>query len=207
MSQPPQSPQQRQNPGQKQSPQQGQTQPPGERHLGVVVTNPIFRLGGQIASAAIFLVGTYIVFTDDEAPWWGIFLIIFFALVILVVMLVCTAVEVKLKGGVLEVSNGRRTFKIPTRAIAYIGSADFVGRDVHRLGNNLTNARKGSGIEIVTGDRKYITARCDSQDGLFPALVEEGMDPRALQAPFPLDAVKYKHAASVQREQRLGNGG
>lgn len=206
MSQPPQNPQQRQNPGQKQSAQQRQPQPSGERHLGVVVTNPIYRLGGQIASAAIFLVGTYIVFTDDEAPWWSIFFIIFLSLVILGVMLVCTAVEVELKGGVLEVSNGRRTFKISTRAIAYIGSADFTRRDVWRLGHNLTNGKKGSGIEIVTGDRKYITARCDSQDELFPALVEEGMDPRALRTPFPLDAVKYKHAASVQREQRPGNG-
>ena len=207
MSQSPQYPQERPSPGQEQSPRQGQTQPSGVRHLGVVVTNPIYRLGGQIASAAIFVVGTYIVFTDDEAPWWGIFLIIFFALVILGVMLVCTAVEVKLKGGVLEVSNGRRTFKIPTRAIAYIGSADFTRRDVWRLGHNLTNGKKGSGIEIVTGDRKYITARCDSQDELFPALVEEGMNPAALQVPFPLDTVKYKHAVSVQREQRLGNGG
>lgn len=205
MSQPPQTPQQRQSPGQGQSTQAGQA--PGVRHQASVVTNPISRLGGKVVAAAIFLVGTYIVFTDDEAPWWGIFLIIFFALVILGVMLVCTAVEVKVKDGVLEVSNGRRTFKIPTRGIAYIGSAEFVGRDVRRMGHNLTNARKGSGIEVVTGDRKYITARCDSQDELFPALIEEGMNPAALQVPFPLDTVKYKHAASVQRGQRPGNRG
>ncbi|MBE2998827.1 hypothetical protein IDM40_08935 [Nocardiopsis sp. HNM0947] len=190
-----------------QNPQQSQTADNGVRHEASVVTNPIYRLGGQIAAALFFLAGTYVVFTDDDAPWWFMLFVIFVSVMLLGVMLVCTAVEVKLKRGVLEVSNGRRTFKVPTRAIAYIGRAEFTRRDVWRMGPNLTNGKQGTGIEIVTGDRKYITARCDSMDELFPALVEEGMDPRALQTPFPVDAVKYKHAASVQREQRNGQHG
>lgn len=172
------------------------------------VTNPVLRIAGMVIGLGVTVVGTAILIADEGPFWWPFLAVLFLAVVLGGTLVFVSSVHMKVGNGVLEINAGYRNAKVPTGAVGYIGRARFEGRHTRRPGRfNLTNARAGEGVEIVTRNGEYVTARTEAPGELLEALLAEGMDPNALRVSFPFEAVSYERAGEIQREDRAGNPG
>ena len=173
-----------------------------------VVTRPVLRITGLVLGPAVLVVGTGILIVDEGPFWWPLLAVLLLAVSLGGTLVHTSGVHMRAADGVLEVSAGFRGTRIPVRAVRYAGRARFGGRHARRPSRlNLTGARAGAGIEIVTGNGEYVTARTDTPDDLFRALLAQGLDPNALRAPFPFDAVGYRRVREIHREERTGDPG
>ncbi|MBQ1082149.1 hypothetical protein [Nocardiopsis sp. B62] len=184
------------------------TPAPGPRYERGVVTNPVLRIAGMVTALAIVVVGTGILIVDEGAFWWPFGAVLFLAAALGGTLVYVSSVHVRVAKGELEINAGYRSVRLRVGSVGYVGRARFEGRHARRLGRfNLTNARAGEGVEIVSRNGTYVTARTDTPDELFRALLAEGMDPNALRVPFPYEVVSYRRVREIQREERTGNPG
>ncbi|PWV45723.1 hypothetical protein [Nocardiopsis sp. L17-MgMaSL7] len=182
------------------------TPAPGPGYESGVVTNPLLRIAGMVTGPAIMVVGTGILIVDEGAFWWPLLAVVLLAAAVGGTLVYVSSVHMRVGNGELEINAGYRSVRLRTGTVGYVGRARFEGRHARRLGRfNLTNARAGEGVEIVSRNGTYVTARTDTPDELVRALIAEGMDPSALRVPFPFESVSYRRVREIQREERTVN--
>ncbi|WP_017581432.1 hypothetical protein [Nocardiopsis valliformis] len=180
----------------------GPQAPQDVRYDSFTVVHPIAQVITWLIVAGLFIGGMITVFVDENAPWWAAIFVILVSLFLFFGLKMLVGVSYSLRSSVMEIMAGYRRVKIPVGAVGYIGRARFPGRMAMRISRyNLVSA-SGEGVEIVTRDGKYVTARTKHADEVIQAFLDGGMHPDTLRIPFPREAVKYKHLDKIERAER-----
>lgn len=172
------------------------------RYDSHTVVHPLGQVIGWLIVAGIFIGGMITVFVDENAPWWAAVFVVLVSLVLFFGFKMLTGVSYSLRSSVMEIVAGHRRVKTPVGAVGYVGRARFGRRATMRMGRHNLVSASGEGLEIVSRDGKYITARTKHADEVIQAFLDAGMHPGALEIPFPREAVKYKHLDKIEREER-----
>lgn len=175
------------------------------RYDSYTLVHPIGQVIGALISGGLLIGGMITVFVDENAPWWSAIFVILVSLLLFGGFRMLTGVSYSLRKSVMEIAAGYRRVKIPVGAVGYIGRARFGGRVAMRMSRYNLVSSSGEGVEIVTRDGKYVTARTKHANEVVQAFLDAGAHPDVVRIPFPREAVTYKHLDRIEREQRSGS--